>query len=1061
MLYIFITACCITCSCFAQFDKQTKAPADETIYITKYDSNPPPLDFRSFGYKDGLPRGVVNDFVQTDDGFIWLAILKLGLVRFDGYHFKIFKPIIGDTSSLPDDYIFQIVKSHRNGLWIASASGIIWFDLATYKSYLIKLPVRFWPMFYHVFEDSKQRLWVYWGKQFYLYEHTSNKFTEIKNRIATDAFSGKKLNIENAVFYDIKESQDGDLFLLGNFLFKYNHTDSEFTVYEKTRNNVADYRASAFDEEKKNIWLSGWNGLLKYNYKNDSLVDYNFEKIGTQANIENHSFVSLKNSSQLWLPNEQQIRVFDKNTSKVSLYKKSNTENLLVTKSNVKGINGIEWFWDYKSGFVTLLPSVNRFLYNKILPKDERVLCQWHDSLNNIIWYGTEDRTRIGHLYKYNTGTNRFIRIKIPLKGIGAVRFIIPDLNNTCLVAVTDILPPNPTGKLFFLNTETNTLTPVTKQISNHNKFTTDSIRYRNAYLDKAGNYWITTEGQGLINYNIKSQQFFQYVSNSKDSTTLSSNYIYSVACGSNNTVWTGSDYEVDSVLNKLDVTTGKVQRILLFSNNFRIQPLCEDEKGNVWISTNSGLACYNRYSGEKYIVREIAQLITRAYEDSNGNIIALNAEGVWLYNPVKRITRRFDEQDGIRLEYFEDDYVSKRICLLNDSIFISDSYRFPVSDLYPKQEVPPLHFTSIKIFGKELTTTKNVDALDTLILQHNENQLSFEFAALSFLSTERNAYTCMLQGADTSWQQLGADNSIIYANLSPGNYTFKVKTANLDGIWGNERKMYVEIVPAFWQTTWFKSLILILIAAFLYWLYRNRLDKVNLKNKIKNEHLEIQKREAEFKRKLSEIEMAALRSQMNPHFIFNCLNSIKLYTVQNDSIAASEYLTKFSRLIRLVLENSRKERVELQSELESLRLYIEMEAMRFKEKLQYTITENMDTSFTEIPPLLIQPYVENAIWHGLMHKESGGNIHIIVDKVGTDDILQITITDDGVGRVKAAELKSKSAVIGKSFGMKVTSERIAIINQLYNTNTTVQITDLYQENGEACGTQVILQIPM
>src|SRR6185436_7326693 len=139
------------------------------------------------------------------------------------------------------------------------------------------------------------------------------------------------------------------------------------------------------------------------------------------------------------------------------------------------------------------------------------------------------------------------------------------------------------------------------------------------------------------------------------------------------------------------------------------------------------------------YQVPKFSHLFTMAYADSNGNIILLAPDGLWLYDPVKRFARRFDDQDGINLEYFEDDYIFKRICLFNDSLFISDSYRFPVSDLYAKKEVPPLHFTSIRIFGKEITNTKNADALDTLILQHNENQLSFEFAALSFLSPERN----------------------------------------------------------------------------------------------------------------------------------------------------------------------------------------------------------------------------------------------------------------------------------------------------------------------------------
>jgi ligand-binding sensor domain-containing protein len=1062
-IVIILLACSTTYLSNGQ-SKHYSTP-DHTIYITKYDSNPPPLNFRSFGVKDGLPRGPVTAFVQSDDGYVWFSIQKLGLVRFDGYHFKIFKSLAGDTASLPDDYIFGIAKSHKNGLWLASAYGIIWFDLKTYKFKLIPLPPEYLRTGdYGLLEDSRQRLWFYryaGVSNFFLYDSLHNKFIGKGNHFATDAFTGEKINIDSAYFFNLKESEDGDLFITGKYLLKFNPELVDFTIYKKIKNDYGDNMTLAFDKDKKHIWLSGWNGLIKYNYKNDSLLQYDFEKTGSQKNIESHFLVSPKNNTQLWLPNEQQLRVIDKITGKVFLYKKSNTENLSVTDRNAKGINGTEWFWNYKNGFAALLPAINRFVYHKILPADERVLCQWHDAKNNTIWFGTEDRSQIAHLYKYNNGTNKFICIKIPVRGIAAPRFFIPLPNNTCLVTVTDLLPPNPIGKLFFLNTKTNNLTPVTRAISNHNKFTTDSIRYRNAYPDKSGNYWITTEGQGLISYNIKTQKFFQYISNPKDSTTLSNNTVYSAACGSNNTIWTGSDFEVDSVINKLDVLTGKVKRILLFSKSLVVQPLCEDKKGNVWISTRSGFACYNRYSGEKYLVPEITQLITRAYEDKNGNIIALSADGLWFYDPVKKIARNFNEQDGIKLEYFEDDYISKRICLFNDSVFISDSYRFPISDLYPKKEVPPLHFTSIKIFGKELTSTKNVDALDTLVLQHNENQLSFEFAALSFLSPERNRYACIMQSVDKEWQQLGADNTITYANLAPGNYTFKIKTANLDGIWGKERTLYINIVPAFWQTLWFKILIVLLIAAFFYWLFRNRLKQINLKNQLKNEHLEAQKKQAEFKTRLSEVELSALRSQMNPHFIFNCLNSIKLYTVQNDSLSASEYLTKFSRLIRLVLENSRKEKVDLHSELESLKLYIEMEAMRFKEKLQYSITENIETSYTEIPPLLIQPYVENAIWHGLMHKEAGGNIDIVVDKGDMDDYLKITITDDGIGRVKAATLKSKSAIKQKSYGMRVTSERIALINQLFKTNTTVQILDLVHSDGEAAGTQVIIQIPI
>jgi sensor histidine kinase YesM len=205
---------------------------------------------------------------------------------------------------------------------------------------------------------------------------------------------------------------------------------------------------------------------------------------------------------------------------------------------------------------------------------------------------------------------------------------------------------------------------------------------------------------------------------------------------------------------------------------------------------------------------------------------------------------------------------------------------------------------------------------------------------------------------------------------------------------------------------------------------------------------------------------MSALRSQMNPHFIFNCLNSIKLYTTQNDTKAASNYLTKFSKLIRMALENSRSETVALAAELESLELYIQMEAMRFKEKLKYSISvdKKVDSSFIEIPPMLLQPYVENAIWHGIMHKEEGGRIDVGVQVLANENTLAITIKDNGVGRERASRLKSKTATEHKSFGTKLTGERLNLINQIYKTEASVTTEDL-TSNGEVTGTLVTIKI--
>lgn len=239
----------------------------------------------------------------------------------------------------------------------------------------------------------------------------------------------------------------------------------------------------------------------------------------------------------------------------------------------------------------------------------------------------------------------------------------------------------------------------------------------------------------------------------------------------------------------------------------------------------------------------------------------------------------------------------------------------------------------------------------------------------------------------------------------------------------------------------------------------------LNFKRKQKENLLlsnEMKFQETTFQSKLVETEMTALRAQMNPHFIFNCLNSIKLHTLENNPIVASDYLTKFSKLIRLVLENSRSEKVTLVNELDMLQLYMEMEAMRFKDKMQFKINveEGLDTHFIEIPPLLLQPYIENAIWHGLMHKEEGGNVILDIE-TKDEQMLRITITDDGIGRKAAAALKSKTATNNKSFGLKMTSERIGLINQLYKSDTQVQIEDLTDAEGNPKGTKVTLEIPI
>lgn len=219
-----------------------------------------------------------------------------------------------------------------------------------------------------------------------------------------------------------------------------------------------------------------------------------------------------------------------------------------------------------------------------------------------------------------------------------------------------------------------------------------------------------------------------------------------------------------------------------------------------------------------------------------------------------------------------------------------------------------------------------------------------------------------------------------------------------------------------------------------------------------KNEKLKLEQRSADLK-------MQALRTQMNPHFIFNCLSAINHFILNNEMDKASGYLTRFARLIRLVLVNSEKNIVTLEEELDTLKLYLSMEQLRFKDAFAYEIRYDMaiQPAMVEIPSFLLQPFCENAIWHGLLHKEGKGEL--VIDLSMQEDAMICTITDNGIGRDRAAKMKQRSADKQGSFGLALTTERLAIFNNDSKQSGSFKIEDVTDQTGTVTGTRVILSI--
>jgi tetratricopeptide (TPR) repeat protein len=231
---------------------------------------------------------------------------------------------------------------------------------------------------------------------------------------------------------------------------------------------------------------------------------------------------------------------------------------------------------------------------------------------------------------------------------------------------------------------------------------------------------------------------------------------------------------------------------------------------------------------------------------------------------------------------------------------------------------------------------------------------------------------------------------------------------------------------------------IIVIIAVTSYFIYKNALA-----SKVANQLLALK----------------SLRSQMNPHFIFNALNSVNQFIAQNDERTANKFLSEFSRLMRLVLENSQEDFIPLIKEQEIISLYLKLEHYRFRDKFDYeiTIADDINAEAIEIPPMLVQPYIENAVWHGLRYKESKGHLLLHIGK--NDNGLKIVITDNGIGRKRSGELKTENQKKQNSTGLKNIQERLRIINKVYKVDYNIEIADL--DSAEGTGTKVMIHLPL
>ncbi|MGD1846331.1 MAG: histidine kinase, partial [Salibacteraceae bacterium] len=434
---------------------------------------------------------------------------------------------------------------------------------------------------------------------------------------------------------------------------------------------------------------------------------------------------------------------------------------------------------------------------------------------------------------------------------------------------------------------------------------------------------------------------------------------------------------------------------------------------------------------------------ITKPSKDEQGNYYCgIKSEGL---GKVFKITQQGEklhwetlayDDESVQSAFFGFQVAGERFLLSSRNHIFLDS----LSHLKPQFANVRLHLTHLLVNRKPVSWERHQK------LVHDENSLNLAFNGISYRLLPLE-YRFRLLGLDSAWQYTN-NHEAQYTNLFPGDYQFEVQARHEDGPWSPAVACGFSIAPPYWETWWFRSCAVVVGLVLLYLLFQWRLRQLRVRDQHK----------AQIALEMSRLEMTALKAQLNPHFIFNAMGSLSYYLTNNQPQKAEEYLQRFAQLIRGVLDNSEESSVPLSTELDLMRHYVVLEAERFVGGgIDFEISvEGFDPTQVKVPPALFQPYLENAIWHGLQPKTGARRLQLSCERENQQ--VKFTIEDNGIGRAASAERSSTNRK-KRSYGMMIASRRIETWNQQQTHQLAIE--DLHNSDGSAAGTRVVFFLPL
>lgn len=484
------------------------------------------------------------------------------------------------------------------------------------------------------------------------------------------------------------------------------------------------------------------------------------------------------------------------------------------------------------------------------------------------------------------------------------------------------------------------------------------------------------------------------------------------------------------------------------------VEHICRGDSADIWVALmGGGLGHVRPQTGETEIYTTADGLpnntLYSIVKDRRGELWISTNQGISRFSPKTRFFRNFGKEDGLMIREFNSDswFQSPEGWISFGGIgglvtFHPDS----IHEISGDTGEGHLIVEAFSVSGIRRNFSKAVYEMDTLVLNRGDNNFQATFASLHLSHPEKMRYRYRLNGGNGNWSETDhLHRNINFVNLSPGKYLLEVESTNLGGRWKTVQKLVVRIPAYFYQTVWFRFLAAGLVLGILSLVAWMTIRQILLRAK----HLQ------------DELRLESLRGQMNPHFIFNSLNSINYFISNNDKLLANQYISDFSRLIRSILENMTSSYIPLAEEIGSLKEYLKLEHLRFNDKFDYSLESDTGDDLPQLMvfPGMVQPFVENAIWHGIRNLEGRTGFIKIVFSLKSRNAVVCMIEDDGVGRKLSHQLRNVSGD-RRSRGISIVTERLRILNNLRKTDLKLQIEDLYPGQTET-GTRVVIDIPV